>query len=117
VGTGTISFLVTEPAHSRDAGSVYPGRPSGGLHGVLGRSRFFDYYVPIDADLTGRANLDFYRILALPSRALPHPSNDVEIAAFQYINNALCRSKDCNVRNAYGNLNQPISDYRPGSPH
>ncbi len=112
VGTGAISFLVTEPAHFKETGSVYPGHPSGGLHGVLARSRLFDYYVPIDADLTGQANLDFYRILALPPAPFPHPSNDAELAAFQYINNALCRSTDCNVRNAYGNLNQPISDYQ-----
>ena len=112
VGTGAISKFVIEPAHFKETGSVYPGHPNGGLHGVLGRSRFFDYYVPIDADLTGRANLDFYRILSLPPAPFPHPSNDAEIAAFQYINNALCRSNDCNVRNAYGNLNQPISDYQ-----
>ncbi|MGI8773208.1 MAG: hypothetical protein ACR2JE_17435 [Acidobacteriaceae bacterium] len=112
VGAPALSRFVTEPAHSQETGSVYPGHPSSGLRGVLGRNRHYDYYVPIDADLTGSANLEFYGILALPSAPFPHPSNDAEVAAFQYINNALCGSKDCNARNAYGNLNQPISDYQ-----
>ncbi len=100
------------PAQAQEGGSVYPGTPTGGLHGVLGRSLLNNYYVPIDADLTGQTNLGLYTILSLPPKLFPHPDNADELAAFQYINNALCGNKDCNVRNAYGNLNQPISDYQ-----
>ena len=100
------------PAQAQEGGSVYPGDAKAGLQGILGRSLVNNYYVPINADLTGQVNLGLYNLLSLPPKPFPHPDTPAELTAFQQINMALCGSKDCNVRNAYGNLNQPISDYQ-----
>ncbi|MBV8437040.1 MAG: hypothetical protein JOY95_05955, partial [Silvibacterium sp.] len=65
-------------------------------------------YSPLNADPTGTANLQLYKILGQPPVAFPHPSGSAEVAAFQYINENLCGTSACNVRNQYGNLDIDI---------
>ncbi len=87
---------------ARESSSVYPDKPSGALHGVLARSRG-NWYSPLNADTSGLANLGLYDILAQTPAPFPHPVGSDELAAFQYINNALCGTTTCNVRNDYNN--------------
>jgi hypothetical protein len=60
-------------------------------------------YGPLNADTSGLANLGLYDILAQVPAPFPHPVGSDELAAFQYINNALCGTAACNVRNDYDN--------------
>jgi hypothetical protein len=93
---------------AREASSVYPEisagvRPSGELHGVLARTGGRgNFYSPLNADLSGYANLGFYEALGQPSAPFPTPNPMVaaEVSAFQTINTNLCGS-GCNVRNLY----------------
>lgn len=96
---------------SQESSSVYPGKPTGGINGILARGRRGNYYSPIDADLTGLANLDLYKILALPPTPFPHPDNAAELQAFQYINTQLCGSANCNVRQSYNDTLQSFPDW------
>lgn len=89
---------------AQESSSVYPDHPTGELHGVLSRGRG-DWYSPLNADASGYANLDLYGILAQAPVAFPHPAGADEVAAFEAINQKLCGSATCNVRNQYGNLN------------
>ena len=91
------------PIRSWEASSIYPGHPSGELHGVLGRGHRGNWYSPINADLAGRANLGLYDILTLSPVPFPHPDTAAELTTFHYIGNALCGSQTCNVRDAYWN--------------
>jgi hypothetical protein len=102
-----------EPERAKESSTVYPDRPSGELHGVLGHvGRVTQYpgynanwYSPLNADTSGVANLGLYDILAQAAVSFPHPSGNDELAAFKYINNELCGSTTCNIRNNYSNLN------------
>ena len=110
------NYVARAWSRAREASSVYPDHPSGELHGVLARGRG-NWYSPIDADLTGRANLGFYdQVLAQapaqPEATFPqYSSGSDELKAFQYISTKLCGGQDCNVRNNYANTNIIISDY------
>lgn len=98
---------------AQESSSVYPvdvngNSPSGELHGVLVRGRG-NWYGPLNADPTGTANLHLYDIMAQGPVAFPHPHGSAEITAFQTINQILCKSSSCNVRNQYGDLNIDIA--------
>lgn len=96
-------------SRARESSSVYPDHPTGELHGVLARRLRGDWYSPLDADPTGLANLDFYKILAQPP--VPFPLLDSkELAAFKSISKDLC-GPGCNVRNQYANTNASIASY------
>ncbi len=109
------SWVSSAWSRAREASSVYPDHPSGGLHGVLARGRA-NWYSPIDADLTGKANLDFYdQVLAQqpaqPEATFPqYASGSDELKAFQYISTQLC-GQNCNPRNNYEDTNISIHDY------
>ncbi len=97
----------------REASSVYPEvrqgqRPTGELHGILARGRG-NWYSPLNADASGNANLDFYKILAMPSSSFPRPVGAAEVSAFQYINSKLCTN--CNIRDLYDDHNLVFSNY------
>lgn len=97
---------------ARESSSVYPDNPTGELHGVLAREKRGIRYSPLNADPTGIANLDLYKILAQTPIAFPHPTaSPDEQTAFQYINQKLCRSATCNVRNQYPDTNISVDDY------
>lgn len=92
---------------ARESSSVYPEiknrdgvpvHPTGELHGVLARGLRGDWYSPLDADTTGLANLGLYQILAQTPVPFPHPANNAELAAFQYINQQLCKGSNCALR-------------------
>jgi hypothetical protein len=93
---------------AREASSVYPDHPTGELHGALGRGRRGNWYQPINADFSGRANLAFYQILGQPSTSFPHPANAAELQAFNQISTALCGA-GCNIRNQYPDTNVNIA--------
>lgn len=109
------SYVPRAWSRAREASSVYPDHPTGELHGVLARGRG-NWYSPIDADLTGKANLGFYdQVLAQapaqPEATFPqYASGSDELAAFQYISTQLCE-QGCNPRDNYGDTNISISDY------
>lgn len=111
VGTGAPPSVALErPLRAREASSVYPEvspgkRPSGELHGILARGGRGNWYSPLNADLSGIANLGFYEILALPTADFPGITTAGQIAAYQTINTSLCSLPDCNVRDSYDNLN------------
>ncbi len=93
---------------ARESSSVYPAdgngkAPTGELHGVLARGRG-NLYSPLNADPGGYANLDLYGILAQTPVAFPPLTGAKQVAAFQAINQKLCGSLTCNVRNQYGDL-------------
>jgi hypothetical protein len=112
VGAAAPPANIRNPGkRSKEVSSVYPDKPSGAQHGYLGPGRRGNWYSPISADLTRKANMDFYKILALPPAPFPHPNGAAELAAFQYIGSQLCGSNTCNVRDAYGNQNAAISDW------
>lgn len=96
---------------AQESSSVYPDSPTGELHGVLARGLREDWYSPLDADrTTGLANLGLYQILAQTPVPFPHPANQLELNAFNYISNQLCEGCS-NVRNLYTNTLAPISSY------
>ena len=132
------SFVNRPRSRSRESSTVYPGHPSGELHGVLARGRG-NWYSPVNADTSGRANLDFYdKVMAqVPVPAggstIPNPnytfppyttdSNYADkLSAFTSISNQICLAAsggnpivDCskfNVRNTYANTNIAISNYQ-----
>lgn len=99
----------TKGAHkrARESSSVYPEitagvRPTGELHGVLARSGRGNWYSPLNADTSGYANLGFYDVLAAPYQPFVGPSGTDEVAAFQYISDAICSG--CNMRDLYDDL-------------
>ena len=108
----TFSFVgaVAPPAYvarpgdrAAEASSVYPAvangrRPTGELHGVLGRGRG-NWYSPRSTDTSGLANLQLYTILAMPPSSFPSFTGD-QLAAFKTINQELCSSENC-LRDAY----------------
>jgi hypothetical protein len=137
VGAGQPPSWVSRPrSRARESSSVYPGHPSGELHGVLARGRG-NWYSPVNADTSGTANLDFYdKVLA--QVAVPAASSTVpnanytfppyttdanysdEAAAFASISTQICQATegdnnpDCstfNPRNNYANTNIAISNY------
>lgn len=95
----------------REASSVYPSHPSGGLHGVLVRGLRGNWYRPLNADYTGVANFGLYEALGSPS-SFPHPANADELTAFQYIAAQLCPTcQNFNPRNDYPDTNIDIDIY------
>lgn len=118
VGTGAPPSVALErPLRAREASSVYPEvsagkRPSGELHGILARGGRGNWYSPLNADMSGVANLGLYEILALPPADFPGVSSAAQIAAYQYINKNICGSEDCNVRDSYDDLNLDFNTYQ-----
>ncbi|MBV9481673.1 MAG: hypothetical protein JO249_13105, partial [Acidobacteria bacterium] len=105
---GAAPFAPQPRPRAQESSSVYPVdvngiRPSGDLHGVLARG-VGNWYSPLNADPTGTANLGLYDIMGQPPLAFPHPKGAAEVSAFRFINQNLCGSSSCNVRNQYGNL-------------
>jgi hypothetical protein len=114
--TDTYSLVTAPPPppgtphasdRAREFSSVYVDgpkaiQPTGELHGVLARGRG-NWYSPLNADPSGVANLGLYDILAQTPIPFPHPVGSDEMSAFQYINQTLCGSITCNMRNAYTN--------------
>ena len=120
---------------ARESSTVYPDHPSGALRGVLARGRG-NWYSPVDADTSGKANLDFYdKVLAQvplqtptnipnPNYTFPpyttDPNYSDELNAFTSIATQICQDTesdnngDCstfNPRNNYANTNIAISNY------
>jgi hypothetical protein len=96
----------------REASSVYPGHPTGEMHGVLARGLRGNWYSPMNADYSGVANLGLYGVLAIPPTSFPHPANGAELTAFEYIASQLCPScQNYNPRNDYPNTNVAMSAY------
>ncbi len=99
---------------ARESSSVYPDHPSGEMHGVLARGLRGNWYSPLTVDLSGKASLQFYEILAQQPVPFPHPSNAQELAAFQEIGTALYKKEGatcaspCNVRNSYADTSKDI---------
>jgi hypothetical protein len=129
------SWVVQPRSRARESSSVYPGHPSGELHGVLARGRA-NWYSPVNADTSGIANLDLYdKVLAqvaVPSANsnIPNqnytfppyttdPNYSDELSAFTSISTQICQATDgnngnCssfNPRNSYANTNIAISNY------
>lgn len=129
------SWEVHPRSRARESSSVYPGHPSGELHGVLARGRA-NWYSPVNADTSGIANLDLYdKVLAqvaVPSvnSNIPNqnytfppyttdPNYSDELSAFTSISTQICQATDenngdCsafNPRNSYANTNISISNY------
>ncbi len=73
------SYVARPRSRARESSSVYPGHPTGELHGVLARGRG-NWYSPLNADTSGLANLDFYdKVLAQVSipaanSTIPNPN-------------------------------------------
>jgi hypothetical protein len=95
---------------ARESSSVYPAHPTGELHGVLARGNRNNWYGPINADPSGKANLGLYEILGQAPVAFPHPASNDELTAYQYFSQQLCSSPTC-LRNQYSNDNIDISEY------
>lgn len=118
VGTGAPPSVALErPLRAREASSVYPEvsagkRPSGELHGILARGGRGNWYSPLNADMSGVANLGLYEIMALPTEDFPGVKTAEQIAAYQYINKNICGSEDCNVRDSYDDLNLDFNTYQ-----
>jgi hypothetical protein len=113
VGTPPPPSFVAHPrTRARESSSVYPGQPTGELHGILARGRG-NWYSPVNADTSGLANLDFYdKVLAqisIPAAnsSLPNPnytfppySTDQnysgptgELSAFTSISGSICAAE------------------------
>jgi hypothetical protein len=131
VGLGpndTYSFVGSAPPppgipgrsqRSQESSTLYPGHPSGELHGILSRGHRGNWYSPVTADTTGRANLDFYGILGQKPVPFPHPANQAELDAFNSIGNQICSGSstsqscdDFNVRNSYADTNISIGGWK-----
>lgn len=97
---------------ARESSTVYPASPigkapTGELHGVLQRGRG-NWYSPLNADPSGSANLELYRIMAQPPVPYPSFTGD-QLTAFQYINQKLCGTGNC-LRGSYSNVTvDPLS--------
>lgn len=131
------SFVVRPRSRARESSSVYPGHPSGELHGVLARGRG-NWYSPVNADTSGTANLDFYNKvlaqIAVPAADSTVPNTNYtfppyttdanysdELSAFTSISTQICQATesansgvDCstfNPRNNYANTNIAVSNY------
>jgi hypothetical protein len=112
------SYVAGARQRARENSSVYPGNPTGEMHGVLARGRG-NWYSPMNADPTqgGVAERGFYDILAQTPVAFPHPDpNSVgEETAYSDINgmlaadNLLCSG--CNVRDRYSDTNITTDSY------
>lgn len=112
VGTAAPpSWVMGANKRARESSSVYPGHPTGELHGVLARGPRANWYSPINADTSGMANLGFYDILAQVPVNFPHPVTAQELSAYQYISNSLCGGTNCSVRNQYPDTSISISAY------
>ncbi|MBV8069232.1 MAG: hypothetical protein JO270_04965, partial [Acidobacteriaceae bacterium] len=101
---------------AQESSSVYPtdvngNSPTGELHGVLARG-VGNWYSPLNADRTGKANLQLYDIMGAAPQAFPHPNGAAEIKAFRDINQELCGRLSCNVRNDYDDTTASISSYQ-----
>ena len=97
----------------RESSSVYPGHPSGEMHGVLARGLRGNWYRPLNAEYKGLANLGLYDVLAIPSSSFPHPVNAAEVKAFQQIATQLCPTcQNYNPRNDYPDTNIVIANYQ-----
>lgn len=132
------SFVQQARSRARESSTVYPGHPSGELHGVLARGRG-NWYGPVNADSSGRANLDFYdKVMAQapvpaggstipnPNYTFPPYATDSNYAdklnAFTSISTQICQAAsggnpdvNCgtfNVRNVYANTNIALSNYQ-----
>ena len=137
VGAAAPPSYVAQPrSRARESSSVYPGHPTGELHGVLARGRG-NWYSPVNADTSGTANLDFYdKVLAqvaVPSANSNIPNSNYtfppyttdanysdELNAFTSISTRICQATesdnnpDCstfNPRNDYADTNIAISNY------
>ncbi|MGA8597666.1 MAG: hypothetical protein WB676_23375 [Bryobacteraceae bacterium] len=103
----------------RESSSVYPGHPTGEMHGVLARGLRGNWYSPLNADYSGVANLGLYEVMALPPTNFPHPANAAEVTAFQQIAGALCdpnnpsdpNCQNFNPRNDYPDTDIDINNY------
>ena len=120
------SYVARAWSRAREASSVYPDHPTGELHGILARGRG-NWYGPINADLSGQANLDFYDQVLAKAPAQPETtfpaSGPAELTAFRYISCALPPNADVrncfanppsnivNPRDQYGNTNVSIENY------
>lgn len=100
------------PYVAAESGSLLPGKPTGTLRGVLQRQRRGNFFSPVESDVSGNANFEFFSILSQEPVDFPHPvkGNEAEQAAFTYIGNHLCElfaasDKPCdpNPRNGYWN--------------
>ena len=75
---GAAPFTPHPRPRAQESSSVYPAnvngiRPTGELHGVLARGAG-NWYSPLNADTTGKANLQLYDLMAQRPLAFPHPT-------------------------------------------
>jgi hypothetical protein len=96
----------------RESSTLYPGHLSGELHGALARTRRGNWYSPITGDPSGFANLELYSFIGNAPTPFPHPVNSDEQAAFRYINDQLCKSTTCNIRDSYWDTAIPVTNYQ-----
>lgn len=112
------SYVSAARQRARENSSVYPGNPSGEIHGVLARGRG-NWYSPISADPTqgGITERGFYDILAQTPVPFPHPTGAGELDAYAYINKQLTLAtppllcSGCNVRDRYSDTNLAAGTY------
>lgn len=120
------NYVARPRLRARESSTVYPGNPTGELHGVLARGRG-NWYSPLNAATSGTANLDFYdKVLAqvptqpgaTPEATFPQyaPGSD-QANAFTPITLQICQAEkipDCsnfNPRSNYHDTDILISNY------
>jgi hypothetical protein len=110
------SALDLQPYAAAESGSLLPGQPTGDIRGVLQRQRRGNFFSPVESDLTGVANLDFFSILnqrPVPFK-FPHQDNDAEQEAFRISMKGSVSRRGAMSETAIG---IPISIFQVGNPH
>jgi hypothetical protein len=127
VGAAAPPSYVSRPrSRARESSTVYPGQPTGELHGVLARGRG-NWYSPLNADFSGTANLDLYdKVLAqvpvqpgnTPEATFPqYAAGSDQASAFTIITTQICQAEnvpDCtnfNPRSNYHDTDISIGSY------